>query len=165
MHSWSGCFACSDRGSIFRFSLVSILFYSVHFLCSICWLCRAVLVSNFFYLLLCIDWIIMTTSLRHFIPNFLNMIKRETRPAYHLMFAHAVCVLALTGLTLMFTPDTHASDNNWCDAMYSELYFQEVPSTIQSECGNRFIWNQNKIKQSLYLNELKYVKLAQRKEL
>ena len=44
-------------------------------------------------------------------------IRRETRPAYHLMFAHAVCTLALVGVTLMFTPVADAND----DVGYADL--------------------------------------------
>lgn len=80
------------------------------------------------------------------------MIKRETRPAYLLMFAHAVCVLALTGLTLIFIPDSQAKNNDYCDIMYEALFFQEVPASIHTECSNRFIYNTNKIKRSHPLN-------------
>lgn len=79
------------------------------------------------------------------------MIKRETRPAYHIAFLHIICTLALVGVTfigiaLISITDVGAKNNDWCDAMYSELMFKEVPASIHAECGNRFIYNTNKEK-------------------
>lgn len=83
------------------------------------------------------------------------MIKRESRPAYHLMFAHAVCVLALTGLTLMFTPVVDANDDVWCQLMFESLWFQEVPPSIQLECGEVFQENIDAILSAHPLNSNK----------
>ena len=77
-------------------------------------------------------------------------IHRETRPAYHLAIAHIICTLAITGVTLMFTPDVGAKNNDWCDRMFEELWFQEVPPSIQKECGNRFKYNTNVIKSQMF---------------
>lgn len=54
------------------------------------------------------------------------------------MFAHAVCVLALTGLTLLFAPVADANDDVWCQLMFESHFFREVPPSIQSECHDIF---------------------------
>ena len=66
------------------------------------------------------------------------MIKRETRPAYHIAFLHIICTLAVTGLTLLFVPMADANDDVWCQLMFEELWFQEVPPSIQLECNKVF---------------------------
>lgn len=45
-------------------------------------------------------------------------------------------------------------NSDYCDAMYNELWFKEVPPTIQKECKNRFTFLTNSIKRQLpqYVN-------------
>ena len=38
----------------------------------------------------------------------------------------------------MFVPDIHANDDVWCNLMFESLWFQEVPPSIQLECGDVF---------------------------
>ena len=80
------------------------------------------------------------------------MIKRETRPAYHIAFLHIICTLALTGLTLLFVPDVGAKNHDYCDRQFDRLMFREVPTSIQKKCENRFQYNVNKIKRVHPLN-------------
>lgn len=40
-------------------------------------------------------------------------------------------------------------NSDWCDSMYNQLWFSEVPNTIQKECKNRFTFLTNSIKRQL----------------
>lgn len=67
-----------------------------------------------------------------------------------------IILLLITVLTsFVYVPATDARtpiNTDWCDAMFNALWFQEVPPTIQSECGPRFQWNVNRIKRGFYNN-------------
>ena len=59
-------------------------------------------------------------------------------------------ILVLTSLVYVPTTDAaRAYNTDWCDLMYSELHFQEVPPTIHAECKSRFQWNINRDKRSM----------------
>lgn len=40
-------------------------------------------------------------------------------------------------------------NSDWCDSMYNQLWFSEVPPTIQKECKSRFTFLTNSIKRQL----------------
>jgi hypothetical protein len=52
-------------------------------------------------------------------------------------------------LGIIIPIDSQASNipynSDYCDAMYSELFFQEVPHTIQKECWRYFHWKTQRI--------------------
>lgn len=64
-----------------------------------------------------------------------------------------ILLLILSILTsLVYVPTTDARKAihlDWCDIMYSELHFQEVPPSIYTECKSRFQWNINRDKASM----------------
>lgn len=65
--------------------------------------------------------------------------------------------MAIVLASLLYVPATDAAvpyNTDYCDAMFSALWFQEVPPSIQSECGPRFQWNVNRIKRS-FINSSK----------
>jgi len=62
----------------------------------------------------------------------------------------SLIILVLT--SFVYVPTTDAArliNHDWCDLMYSELHFQEVPPTIHAECKSRFQWNINREKASM----------------
>jgi len=58
----------------------------------------------------------------------------------------AILLLAIFLFSLLPIQIHGAINTDWCDKMYDELFFKEVPDTIQKECSNRFIWNVNREK-------------------
>lgn len=63
---------------------------------------------------------------------------------------HLIYALILTSLVYVSIPSAEAQTNHdWCDIMYSEHFFKEVPDTIYNECKSRFQWNINRDKTSM----------------